>query len=72
MNLIHMENAVKTQLKAHINFTKTYIDVTNEDIKQIGIFEYEKPKYGISMTEFIDYVINNGKDITNRIIKREE
>ncbi len=66
------EEAIKGQLKAHIDFTKTYIDITNEDIKRIVIFEYEKPEYGISMTDFIDNIIDNGKNITEKIIRSEE
>lgn len=54
-----LEDAIRYQKKHHINANMIY-NPTDEKLASIRIYEYKKPKYGITMDEFIDYVIENG------------
>lgn len=54
------EEAVKYQREKHIEYNKSIGNKIDEEIlKSLKIYEYENPKYGLNMKEFIDYVLSS-------------
>ena len=54
------EEAVKYQREKHIEYNKSIGNKIDEEIlKSLKIYEYENPKYGLNMEEFIDYVLSS-------------
>lgn len=57
------EDAVRYQKNKHIEYNKIFNKVGEKELKSIAIYEYEKPKYGLSFNEFIENILDNGKII---------
>lgn len=63
-----LEDAINYQKKKHIENNQKTNDINDEVLKKIKVFEYDEPLYNISMSDFIDYILENGKEvnITNK------
>ena len=60
-----IEEAISAQKKAHIKLNKSMgLPINNKIIDTIHIYEYTPPKLGSSNQEFIDNILNHGKEIT--------
>lgn len=58
------KDVINFQKNNFINYTKGIIkDFKEEDIEHLRIYEYNHPKFGCNMEEFLDNIINNGKEI---------
>lgn len=53
--------AVNYQKQKFIEYNKNQIK--ENEMKHLTIYEYNRPKYNISMSEFIDYIMENGTKI---------
>lgn len=58
-----LEKAILYRKKLHIEENKNRNPVTEKEISLIHIYEYDKPEYGLTMQEFLDYILDYGKDI---------
>ncbi|MEE3343170.1 MAG: hypothetical protein VZS44_03680 [Bacilli bacterium] len=47
------------------------LPITKDVLDTIHIYAYEKPKLGINNQEYLDNILNNGKDITNILIRKK-
>ncbi len=58
-------SAIKYQKNNHIEYNKRFNPVGDDELKKLHIYEYEKPKYGSSNYEFIDFILDEGiiKDV---------
>ena len=54
------DELINYQYETYINRLKED-NITNEEIKQIIITEYQKPKAGINVPSYLDWVINSSK-----------
>lgn len=65
---IHEFNSLKDALiykmNLHIEYNKKYNQVGEEEINHLRVFEYDKPISNLSFNDFIDFILDNGKDIT--------
>ncbi len=65
-----LKDAILFQMKKHIEYASKNNEINEEIINNIHIYEYNNPKYGCNMAEFIKNIINSAKDIThNRTIE---
>ena len=62
------EDAIRYQLDKHIEMTKNYNKVGEEEIKHIHIYEFDKPMINSSFEDYLNHILNS-KDITDKIIK---
>ncbi len=63
------EDAISYQLKKHIESNSKRNPVGDDEISSIKIYEYDKPQYGCNMDEFINHVLENGKEINIKNLK---
>ncbi len=57
------EEAINYQKEKFIEINKQRNPVGEEELKHLYIYEYDKPKYGLTMSEFIDYILANAKKV---------
>ncbi len=57
------EDAINYQREKHIEINKQRNYVGEEELKNIHIYEYDKPLYGCTKTEFIDYILSNAREV---------
>lgn len=57
------EEAIKYQRIKHIEHNKQRNVVGEEELKYLKVYEYETPLYGCTMNEFIDYILENAKEV---------
>lgn len=57
------EEAIKYQKNKHILHNKGFNKVREKELESIHIYEYDKPKYGLNFNEFIDNILEKGKNI---------
>lgn len=57
------EDAINYQKEKHIEANKERNSIDDEILKHLHIYEYDKPKYGCTMSEFIDYILENAKEV---------
>ena len=61
-----LEKLLNKEMKHHLEFNLKSAKMTKEEINSLTIYEYPRPEYNISMDEFINNTLENGK-----IIKKE-
>ena len=54
---------IQNQIKKHIEYASKNNEINEEIINKIHAYEYSKPKYGISMDEFINHIVNSSEEI---------
>lgn len=57
------EDAINYQKEKHIDANKQRNPIDEEILKHLHVYEYDKPIYGCTMSEFIDYILENAKEI---------
>lgn len=64
-----LNSLIISQKKKFIEYNKNQgLEINNEIINKINIFEYNKPNDNLNFYEFIDNMLENGKNITKDII----
>lgn len=58
-----LKEAIEYQKKLHIKSNRTRNPVGEEEIKRIHIYEFQTPKFGLSMDEYIDNIEKNATEI---------
>ncbi len=61
-----LQEALDDKKQRHIAYNKQYVDITNEELKHLVIYEYKTPPTGIDFTHFINNVIDKGQRITTK------
>lgn len=59
-----LEEALKYEMNHHIFENKKYNKIDKDIIKKLHVLEYSNIKYNIDFNEFVNEVLNNGKDVT--------
>lgn len=59
-----LNEALLYKMNRHIEYNRKYNKVEEEEISHLHIFEYAKPLINSTFTEFIDNIIESGKDVT--------
>lgn len=58
--------AISAQMERHIEYARSLnMDINDEIINCIRVYQYEQPTYGCSYDEFLDNIFNNSKELTN-------
>lgn len=57
------KDAINYQRKKHIENNKQRNHVGDKELKCLYIYEYDRPVYGCTLKEFIDYILLNAKRI---------
>lgn len=57
------EDAINYQKEKHIEANKQRNPIDEEIIKHLHVYEYDKPIYGCTMSQFIDYILENAKEV---------
>lgn len=69
------EDAINYQMKKHIEHNKERSSINEEILNSLHVYEYDKPMYGCTMSEFIDYILNNTREVEikkqNKINRKE-
>lgn len=50
-------------MQKHIEHNKERNSINEEILNSLHVYEYDKPMYGCTMSEFIDYILNNAKEV---------
>lgn len=58
-----LEEAIMHQKEKHIESNKRRNPVGEEERKRIHIYEYDNPPYHCSQDDFIDFIMNYGKEL---------
>ena len=59
----NLEDALKYQKNINITENKKNYPVTEKELKLMHIYEYDKPTLEISEQDYIEYILNTGKEI---------
>jgi len=59
-----LEEVLQYKMYYHIKINQKYNRVGEEEIKQLRIFSYDDVPYAICFQDFINYILDNGKDVT--------
>jgi len=60
------DDAINFHKEKHIEQNKERNPINEEIINYLHIYEYDKPIYGCTMSEFIDSILENAKEIENK------
>ena len=58
-----LEELLKYQKQNHIESNKKRNPLGEEELKHIPIYEYEKPNYECTYSEFIDFILERGSEV---------
>lgn len=58
-----LEEALKYKLLKHVEYNRQYNKIGKEELVHLHLYEYKQPLYNIDFNEFIDNILENGKDI---------
>lgn len=58
-----IEDAINYQKNLYIESNKKRNHIDDEILQHLHIYEYDKPKYGCNMNEFINSILNNAKEV---------
>lgn len=62
-----LEEALRYKMNRHIDYNRKYNKVAHDEIKHLKVYEYGKPMTGSTFKEFIDNILDNGRDVTPNI-----
>ena len=60
------EDAISYQKEKHIEQNKKRNFINEKIINHLHVYEYDKPVYGCTMSEFIDYILENAKEFRSK------
>lgn len=58
-----LEESLKYKLLKHVEYNRKYNKIGKEELAHLHLYEYKQPPYNIDFNEFIDNILENGKDI---------
>lgn len=61
------QDAIRYQKEKHIENNKQRNSIDDEILNYLRIYEYSEPTYGCTMNEFINDILKNAKEITDKI-----
>lgn len=67
-----LNQAILFEVEKHIENNSSVYQLTDEMINSVRIFEYKQPEYGVDMNNFMSYIFDNGVDVTDAILIKEE
>ncbi len=58
-----LDEALSSICKHQISYAKSFSDLTDEELKTLSVYEYDKPPSNIDFLSFIDNILTNGTKI---------
>lgn len=58
-----LKDAIFYQMENHLIVNNDIQKLTKKEIESLHVFEYDKPPLGVDMYGFMDYVLDNGKEM---------